>query len=641
MTARRNRSKKRGKGRVGSSPGKKKGGGKPNVSPLEREQESRSPQKKEVPYSGLQDPWWIHGVAVVLLMATTCILYWGDLGLGFFNLDDKTYVVNNPWIKDLNAQNIFHILSTPYFANFSPMHLLSYMLDFSLAGENPAAFHLSSNLWAGIVSGLLYLVIFMIVRNRIAAIAASLLFVVHPAHVEAVAWISSRKDLVAAAFALPAILAYLYYRRRIRRARLWYVISVVLFALSIAGKLSVVVVPAILLVFDLLIEKRRGWSMILDKIPYGLIVILFVLPTMGAQPETRHSHDLYTIGYSLIQNLVLLSGFGEYVLERPRPEIHGPIAIQVLIALVPFAVLIVPLALRRWVSTAAIALFYWIVLALAPPLVLSFVHPVTDRYLFFPSAGLAALMAWGFATIVRRYGQKGLIAMLCLWSMVGLLWTLNTLEYLSEWKDPRSVWYGATQKSRDVMVYHSLGSHYQDAADSLHKDLEAGGEAAQSARRLAGTVWSDDARLETLLEAWDRGEVGTPETNAYQADLKGLAMEQFDLAVRVKGTRVVPNLFFRRGKLVYERGDLTRAEEEFRQAFKQARQHTSERVRRELTVRCHYALGLVEWQRKDYEKAHHWISMAEKEQQRYRGNWVPGIEKHRQKLERIMGRAKR
>ena len=83
----------------------------------------------------------------------------------------------------------------------------------------------------------MYLVALDLTQQRITAIVAALLFVVHPAHVEAVAWISSRKDLVAAAFVLPCVLAYLKYRPR--GAMGWYIASLLLFLFALLGKLSV------------------------------------------------------------------------------------------------------------------------------------------------------------------------------------------------------------------------------------------------------------------------------------------------------------------------------------------------------------------------------------------------------------------
>jgi len=158
------------------------------------------------------------------------LLYAGDLHLGFFSVDDEGYVIKNPWIQ-LNFKNLSHILTTPYFSNFSPVHILSYMLDYTIGGKDPFVFHLSSNLWAGVVAGFVFLVALALTGHRIISIGAALLFIVHPAHVEAVAWISSRKDLVATAFALPSLLAYLKYRKGGAMATRWYILSVVLFLL--------------------------------------------------------------------------------------------------------------------------------------------------------------------------------------------------------------------------------------------------------------------------------------------------------------------------------------------------------------------------------------------------------------------------
>lgn len=104
----------------------------------------------------LRGPWYVHTFVFVALVGATCLLYQGDLNLGFFHLDDPTYVEENSWIKGVNAANVKHVLTQPYFANYSPVHLLTYMLDYQLAGANPRAFHLSSNIWAGLVAGFVY-----------------------------------------------------------------------------------------------------------------------------------------------------------------------------------------------------------------------------------------------------------------------------------------------------------------------------------------------------------------------------------------------------------------------------------------------------------------------------------------------------
>src|SRR3954469_16917087 len=93
-------------------------------------------------------PWQTNAIIFLLLILATVAVYGGDVRLGFFAVDDPQYVVDNPWIRGLTFENLRHIFTTPYFANYSPLHLFSYLLDYVLAGLNAFAFHLSSNVWA-------------------------------------------------------------------------------------------------------------------------------------------------------------------------------------------------------------------------------------------------------------------------------------------------------------------------------------------------------------------------------------------------------------------------------------------------------------------------------------------------------------
>jgi len=91
-------------------------------------------------------PWQTNAGIFLLLIIATLVLYTGDLHLGFFAVDDPQYVTDNPWIHGMSGRNLNFILGHPYFANYSPLHLFSYMLDYAVAGPNAYAFHLSSYL---------------------------------------------------------------------------------------------------------------------------------------------------------------------------------------------------------------------------------------------------------------------------------------------------------------------------------------------------------------------------------------------------------------------------------------------------------------------------------------------------------------
>src|SRR5438094_4699866 len=377
--------------------------------------------------------WQVNTAMFLLLMIGTLALYWSDLRIGFFIVDDYGYVTDDPWIKGITLTNLRHILFTTHFANYSPVHLLSYLLDYTIAGLNPLAYHLSSNIWAGVVAGCVFLVALALTGRQIIAVAAAALFVVHPAHVEAIAWISNRKDIIAATFTLLSFLAYLCYRHEGDKAYWWYGASVFLFLLGVAGKLSVATFPAVLLALDLFVEKRPLKRSLLDKVPFLVIGLVIALGAASAQPPTGNRPDAYVLAIALLQNLWLLTGFGSYVVFHVPPDPHKGMALQFAATVLLLAAFAAPLLLRRR-APLTMTLIYWILFSLIPAQVLSFIHPVADRYLFFPSVGFVILIAWWALTIGERYGRRGIIAAAAL-RLVGMVfWCLAYVGYLSRWR---------------------------------------------------------------------------------------------------------------------------------------------------------------------------------------------------------------
>ena len=84
-------------------------------------------------FSVVPGSWQLNSGIVLLCIVATAVLYAGDLHLGFFRIDDQQYVVSNPWIQGVTWKHLAQILSSPYYLNYSPLHLLSYALDYALA----------------------------------------------------------------------------------------------------------------------------------------------------------------------------------------------------------------------------------------------------------------------------------------------------------------------------------------------------------------------------------------------------------------------------------------------------------------------------------------------------------------------------
>jgi protein O-mannosyl-transferase len=581
-------------------------------------------------------PWQTNAITFLLLVLATLVLYIGDLRLGFFAVDDPQYVVDNPWIRGVTFENLRHILTTPYFANYSPVHLFSYTLDYVFAGLNAFTFHLSSNLWGGLVAGFVFLSALALTGSRLVAVAAAALFIVHPAHVEAIGWISSRKDLVAAAFALPSLLAYLRYRQGGSVATQWYVASVLLFLFAVAGKLSVATFPAVFVAYDLFVERRPLSRSLWDKVPFVLGAGLIALAVTAAQPSMGNRPNPYVLLAALLQNFWLLTGFGQYVIYRLPPNATVGIGLEFVSALFLLAVFAAPLLLaRRW--PVVTVLIYWILLALIPAQVLSFSHPVTDRYLFFPSVGAVILIAWGLISAGKLLGRRGLIAAAVILIAIGAFWGRTTLGYVAEWRDPRSVWYAATSKSSDPATAQNLGSYYLGVADRLGPKPTGPPLSEAEARSLAAVVWSGDPRLPALLAEWSAGQRGGPIEREFQSALRSLAWDAFERSLSVKGTRVMPGLYYNRSLVLFNRGDFTGARRELQATLDESRREGFAPVREQLTVYSHAQLGTIAVKEGDYREALRWYRMADDEQTRFGGKWIPDLNATRKKLETMVG----
>jgi hypothetical protein len=282
-------------------------------------------------------------------------------------------------------------------------------------------------------------------------------------------------------------------------------------------------------------------------------------------------------------------------------------------------------------------LLYWILFAFLPSQGLAFQHPVTDRYLFFPSVAAVILIAWALLKASERFGRRGLFATIGLLVIISIAWTRTTLAYLGEWRDPRSVWYGATQKSSDPDAYYNLGSYYQDTAGRLGKTQRGAPLPKEKAETLAAAVWAGDPRLPQLLSEWQQGQQGGPIEQDFKHHLRRLAYDAYEQRIRNKGILSLPNVYFRRGLILTDDGDRQGARKEFLAAADDAAKFPFAEWRNEMLVRSHNALGIIAWQEENFSEALRWLKMAEEEQTRAGGNWVPDITTNRKKLEGIIG----
>jgi hypothetical protein len=358
--------------------------------------------------------------------------------------------------------------------------------------------------------------------------------------------------------------------------------------------------------------------------------LIIALAAASAQPSMGHTPDPYVLSASLIQNLWLLSGFGSYVIYRVPPE-TTQIILKIAGALFLIAAFIAPFFLRKKFPRVAM-LIYWILFAFIPSQVLSFTHPVTDRYIFFPSVAGVILIAWGVFEITRKIGRYQLAVLSAVTLIIAALWTINTVAYLSEWKDPRSVWYSAMKKSSDPTIPQNLGSYYV----GLSRSLDDSSASREELKRLATVVWANDPRLAALTSELSAGNQNGPVKKQFKDQLLSLAWNAFQKTVDNKGDRIMPALFYNRGLIRLEQNNLDAAKKEFVAGLNEASRESFAPVRNELSVYCYTDLGIISWKQSNFNESLKWFRLADQLQKNAGANWVPTVEQTCKQLEAII-----
>jgi len=234
-----------------------------------------------LPGSLSRRPWWLLSLGLVALVVA---VYLPTLRYGFVDLDDSVYVTLNPYVKGLSGESVawaWSPLSTRASANWHPLTWMSLQLDASLFGGSAAGFHaVNLLLHAGNT-----LLVFACLRGLTGAVWRSLLvaalFAVHPLHVESVAWISERKDVLSSFFGLAALWMYIQHVRRQEPG--WMFLTGLMLLLSLLSKQMLVTFPCLLLVLDFWPLQRRAdlptgerWRFLVrEKLPLVVLILVF------------------------------------------------------------------------------------------------------------------------------------------------------------------------------------------------------------------------------------------------------------------------------------------------------------------------------------------------------------------------------
>ncbi|RLD65704.1 MAG: hypothetical protein DRI95_08045, partial [Bacteroidetes bacterium] len=232
--------------------------------------------------------------AIIILITTAA--YFPAFQNGITNWDDDNYITNNPTLKQISTENIKQIFSEYYMGNYHPLAMFSLSFDYQIGGENAegeiqAWIYHFTNVLLHILNSLLVLwLVYLLLGRFDMAVVAALLFGVHTLHVESVAWISERKDVLYALFFIASLISYIYYINK--KDIKFYAISLLLFTLSLLSKGQAVSLAVTLLAIDYLFNRKLlDKKVIVEKAPYFILALIFGIVAIYAQKAGDALHD--------------------------------------------------------------------------------------------------------------------------------------------------------------------------------------------------------------------------------------------------------------------------------------------------------------------------------------------------------------
>ena len=553
--------------------------------------------------------YYLLGMGAIFIFLLTFMVYTPTLKNDFVNWDDAPYVFENNDIQFLHSQSLYWMLTSFYQSNWHPLTWLSHAIDHALWGLNPLGHHLTNIIIHGLNTLLIFLLVLQLMMkgkeahrmpllsempssiSRQALIVAgvtSLLFGLHPLHVESVAWVSERKDLLCAFFFLLSILSYLSYTSSVvkRHQWTWFTTCLLSFILALMSKPMAVTLPLILLLLDiyplnrLVSSSSKNISVLLEKIPFISLSIASSITTIIAQHSGGALATLERLPLadrllnalrSLVFYLEKMSVPSKLVPFYPfPPHIHWLDLEYVISGILVLTITCSCLWMAKRKRYLFFTIWLYYVVTLLPVLGIIQVgtQAAADRYTYLPSLSIFLVVGIGVLWIFQRVALTGykvllrwfLLALICI--IMFLLGQL-TIKQIRVWRNSEILWSSVinTFPGRVPVAHNNLGLFYyekgrfNEAIKEYRKALIIN-PYYHLAHCNLGAVYGEKGMLDEAISEWNRA-----------------------LAINPKSVVAHYNL----GMAYYKKGRLDEATFEYKQAL----------VLKPRYAEAHYNLGLV------------------------------------------------
>ncbi|MBN2172917.1 MAG: tetratricopeptide repeat protein [Bacteroidales bacterium] len=434
-------------------------------------------------------------IALSAILLFTVILFSSSINNEIlFGWDDGEYIENAD-IQDFKVKEFF---TNYYLGMYQPLAVTTLSINYQLSELNPTGYHLA-NLMIHLINVVLVFLLFLKITKRFEIIViVTLLFAIHPMHVEAVSWIATRSNGLYSMFYLASLIFYLKYLDNKAFKLIAISFSFSFFVLSCFSKSMAITLPVTLLLFDYFKDKKIGWNRILEKIPFFIVSLIFGLLTIKAAGEYGHIKNL-NLDFNIIDRIVILIySVIFYLVKAVAPvdlsavyaypaKTGGFLPWEYYFGLILFAVLIFNAVKAGKLKKDILfgLLFFLITISVVLPVVWSRMLMLADRYTYIPYLGIFyifGILYKSMAESKRAFFQKNKTYLFIGFVIYLLFLSITTFQRNKVWGNTESLVNDVIDKNRsdnDVAIgYFFRGNlrdrqqDYQSAVDDFSKAIE-------------------------------------------------------------------------------------------------------------------------------------------------------------------------
>jgi len=424
----------------------------------------------------------------IALVAVTLAVYIQVINHQFLFLDDNFYVTGNQHLQGgITTRNILWAITSFDEFNWHPVTWLSHMADVQIYGMNPGGHHLTSVIIHIVSSVLLLFLLFRVTGSIWRSSAVAALFALHPLHVESVAWVAERKDVLSAFFWILTLLFYAEYVKR--QGVTLYLLALFSFMLGLMSKPMLVTLPLVMLLLDFwpfnrYINQSEGsgaenisgktLALLREKLPFFICALFSGVMTIFAQHKGGATRSFAEVPFMLRVSNALVA-YVKYIIKTLWPQDLA--VLYPLPASLPFwqicgalivliIVTVISINIRRQHPYITLG-WFWFLITLLPVIGLVQVgsQSMADRYTYIPHIGFFIMVVWGAGSFVRDSPQiKAVFALsACLVIIASAALTWRQLGY---WRDSISLFRHAVSVTEgNYVIYNNLGSVYAQKGD--------------------------------------------------------------------------------------------------------------------------------------------------------------------------------